>query len=86
MENYFLLENYITSEGVVSHNVLYYQQLPITRYQVRVMLIIILGAFKGDKIPVFLKPDLVCTFKIPLMFPRALTAFATTYYKYTSRK
>ena len=24
-----------TSEGAVSHNVLYYQQLPITRYQVR---------------------------------------------------
>ena len=34
MENYFLLEIYITSEGVVSHNVLYYQHLPITRYQV----------------------------------------------------
>ena len=29
MENYFLLENYITSEGAVSHNVLYYQPLPI---------------------------------------------------------
>ena len=34
-ENYFFLENYVTSEGVVSHNVLYYQPLPITRYQVR---------------------------------------------------
>ena len=33
--NYFFLENYVTSEGAVSHNVLYYQQLPITRYQVR---------------------------------------------------
>ena len=29
------LENYVTSEGAVSHNVLYYQQLSITRYQVR---------------------------------------------------
>ena len=25
----------LTSEGAVSHNVLYYQPLPITRYQVR---------------------------------------------------
>ena len=32
--NYFL-ENYVTSEGAVSHNVLYYQQLPNTRYQAR---------------------------------------------------
>ena len=31
MENYFFLENYITSERAVSQNVLYYQQLPITR-------------------------------------------------------
>ena len=35
VENYFYLENYITSEGAVSHNVLYYQPLPITRYQDR---------------------------------------------------
>ena len=34
VENYFFLENYISSEGAVSHNVLYYQLLPITRYQV----------------------------------------------------
>ena len=36
-KNYFFLENYFTSEGAVSHMVLhvYYQQLPITRYQVR---------------------------------------------------
>ena len=34
-ENYFFLENYVTSEGAVPHNVLYYQQLPIARYQVR---------------------------------------------------
>ena len=27
-------EVYVTSEGAVSHNVLYYQQLSITRYQV----------------------------------------------------
>ena len=31
------LENYVTSEGAVSHNDLYYQQLPITRYQVRLI-------------------------------------------------
>ena len=35
VESYFFLENYVTSEEAVSHNVLYYQQLPITRYQVR---------------------------------------------------
>ena len=35
MENDFLLENYVTSEGAVSHKVLYYQPLPITRNQVR---------------------------------------------------
>ena len=34
VENYFFLENYVTSEGAVSHNVLY-QPLPITLYQVR---------------------------------------------------
>ena len=34
VENYFFLKNYSTSEGAVSHNVLYYQQLSITRYQV----------------------------------------------------
>ena len=35
VENYFFLDNYVTSEGAVSHSVLYYQQLPITRYQVK---------------------------------------------------
>ena len=35
VENYFFLENFVTSEGAVSHNVLYYQPLPITHYQVR---------------------------------------------------
>ena len=36
MENYFFLKNYVTSEGAVPHNVLYYmyQQLSIARYQV----------------------------------------------------
>ena len=34
VENYFVLENYVTSEGAVSHDVLYYQQLPVTCYQV----------------------------------------------------
>ena len=38
MENYFFLENYIISEEAVSHNVLYYQPLPIARYQWRFML------------------------------------------------
>ena len=32
--NYLFLKNYFTLEGAVSHNVLYYEQLPITRYQV----------------------------------------------------
>ena len=32
VENYFFLENYVTSEGAVSHKVLYYQPLPITQY------------------------------------------------------
>ena len=35
VETYFFLENYVTSEGAVSHNVLYHQPLPITPYQVR---------------------------------------------------
>ena len=34
VKNYFFLKNYTTSEGAVSHNVLYYQQLSIARYQV----------------------------------------------------
>ena len=41
-ENYFFLENYVTSKGAVSHNILYYQPLPITRYQVRFYVISIL--------------------------------------------
>ena len=35
VENDFFLENYVTSEGAVSHNVVCHQPLPITRYQVR---------------------------------------------------
>ena len=35
VENNFFLKNYATSEVAVSHSVLYHQQLPITRYQVR---------------------------------------------------
>ena len=31
VETYSYLENYVTSEGAVSHNILYYQPLPITR-------------------------------------------------------
>ena len=30
----FFLKNYVTSEGAVSHSVLYYQQLFIAHYQV----------------------------------------------------
>ena len=33
IEKYFFLEIYFTSEGAVSHNVLYYQPLPITHNQ-----------------------------------------------------
>ena len=57
MENYFFLKHYGTSEGAISHNVLYYQPLPITRYQVRFyaknyfeQLPIVSTAFK-DKLP-----------------------------------
>ena len=42
---------YVTSEGAVSHNVLYYQPLPITRYQVRFMLIIILSNYQQCPLP-----------------------------------
>ena len=35
VENYFFLKNYITSEGAISHNVLYYQQLSNAYYQER---------------------------------------------------
>ena len=34
VRNYLFLKNYATSEGAVSHNVLYYQQLSNGRYQV----------------------------------------------------
>ena len=33
-EKLLLSQNYVTSEGAVSHNVLYYQQLTIARYPV----------------------------------------------------
>ena len=35
VEKYVFLENCVTSGEAVSHNVLYHQQLPNTRYQVR---------------------------------------------------
>ena len=54
--NYFFLDNYITSEEAISHNVLYYQPLPITLYQVRFsannyfeVLSIVSTAFKSNK-------------------------------------
>ena len=34
-QNNSFLKNYVTSEGAVSHNVLYYQPLPITCNQER---------------------------------------------------
>ena len=34
VRNYLFLKKYVTSKGGVSHNVLYYQQLSIGRYQV----------------------------------------------------
>ena len=34
VRNYVFLKNCVTSDGVVSHNVLYYQQLSIAHYQV----------------------------------------------------
>ena len=34
VRNYLFLKIYATSEGAVSHNVLYYQQLSNARYQV----------------------------------------------------
>ena len=34
VRNYFFLKNYISSEGAVSYNVLYYQKLSIARYKV----------------------------------------------------
>ena len=46
VRNNFFLENDVTSEGAVSHNVLYYQHLSIARYQVSFMLIIILSNYK----------------------------------------
>ena len=35
VKNDFFLENYGNPEDAVSHNVLHYQPLPITRYQLR---------------------------------------------------
>ena len=29
VKNYFFLENYVSSEGAISHDYLYYQQLPV---------------------------------------------------------
>ena len=41
-----LLETYSTSEGAVSHNVVYYQPLPITHYHVRLYANIILSNYQ----------------------------------------
>ena len=42
VESYFFLENYVTTEGAVSHNVLYYQQLSIACYTKLVFMPIII--------------------------------------------
>ena len=46
VENYFFLQNYGTSEGAVSNNVLYHQPLPITCHQERFYVIIILSNYQ----------------------------------------
>ena len=55
VKNYFFLQNYVTSEGAVSHIVLHYQPLPITRYQVGFMLIIILSNYQKCPLPLKLR-------------------------------
>jgi hypothetical protein len=50
LRNYSFLKNY-TSEGAVSHNVLYYQQLSISRYQVIFLLTIILNNYPKYPVP-----------------------------------
>ena len=37
LRNYLFQKNYVTSEGAISHNVLYYQQLSNARYQVSIL-------------------------------------------------
>ena len=34
VRNYLFLKNYVTSEGVFPHNLVYFQQLSIAQYQV----------------------------------------------------
>ena len=34
LEYYIFLENFVSLEGAIPHNVLYYQQLSLTHYQV----------------------------------------------------
>ena len=46
MKIYFFHENYVTLEGAISHNVLYYQPLPITRHQVSFFPIIVLSNYQ----------------------------------------
>ena len=41
-ENYFFPQNYVTSEGAISNNVLYYQPIPVSRFQVIIYDIIII--------------------------------------------
>ena len=56
VRNYLFLKNYITSEGAISLNVWYYQQLSIVHSQVNFMLTIILNNYQ--KFPVPLKVSL----------------------------
>ena len=41
VKSYLFLKNYVSSEGAVTHNVLYYQQLSIVRYQVSFFAIVL---------------------------------------------
>ena len=62
MRNYLFLKNYITSEGVVSHNVLYYQQLSNARYQVSFKLIFVLSNYQTCTFPLtFMIMIMSCT-------------------------
>ena len=59
MRNYFFLKIYATSEGAVSHNVLYYQQLSNAHYQVSFKLIFVLSNYQMRTFPLNLKQVVV---------------------------
>ena len=51
VRNYLCLKNYATSEGVVSHNVLYYQQLSVAHYQVNCYANIFFSYYRKCPVP-----------------------------------